>query len=105
MSSSPYLSPCLSLYFDSFTRIGTSNKFNVTLCVTPQTFNSGTETYNAEDIKPGFWISNLSDGQSWLITEITSISDLTYVQVVCEDVEYYNKSISTSSYTDQSQTS
>ena len=95
MSSSPYLSPCLSLYFDSFTRIATSNKFNVTLCVTPQTFNSGTDMYSAGDIKPGFWISNLSDGQSWLITEITSISDFTYVQVVCEDVEYYNKSIST----------
>ena len=71
------------------------NRFLCTLYViSNQLYNGGTAAYTCVDIVPNLWVSNYGIGQAWKIIEAGGYDvNTNSVEVVIEDVDYFNYSL------------
>jgi hypothetical protein len=72
-----------------------ANFYNCTIFVVQdQTYNGGFSSYTCLDIQPNQWYTNYQGGQAWKIIETSNYQvGSNVVDVLLEDVEYFNFSI------------
>ena len=86
---------CMQIHIiNPFTFPGENNKYVCTIVCTSQNYNGGSDQYTCSNIKVGYWVSNFPGGQAWKINTINSVNvGLNTLDVIIEDVEYYNYSV------------
>jgi hypothetical protein len=84
---------CLEVVFTNVQATSNPNLYTATFIATGQQgYGSGEVYYNASNLATGMWCGNNSYGYSFLITQISNVTDQT-ADVVLEDVDGFNASI------------
>lgn len=84
---------CLEVVFTNVQATSNPNLYTATFIATgQQAYGTGDSFYNVHNLATGMWCGNNSYGYSFLITQISNVSDQT-ADVVIEDVDGFNASI------------